>query len=752
MEKIEVKKRDGSKEPFNPEKINEVVSWACEGFSDVSPTDIILHSKIKIFNGITTQQIHEILIKSAADLITEEVPDYQYVAAKLVTFNLRKKVWGSHKPISLFKLISRLVEKGIYDENILKFYTKEEIDYFDNKIKHDRDYLFAYAGIQQLIDKYLIKNRSTGEVYETPQFAYMIIGMIMFAKYKENRDKHIVKFYNHVSTFKLSLPTPILAGVRTMIRQFASCCLIDIDDTLDSIFTSNTSVGKYTAQRSGIGLNFGRIRPIGSTIRNGEVIHTGVIPYLKMFEACVKSTQQSGLRGGGGTVHFPWFHYEIEDVLVLKNNSGTDENRVRKLDYSIQLNRLFYERVLENKEITLFSPHEANGLYEAFTYNDKFEELYLKYEKDESLVFRKKIKARDLLNSIVKERLETGRIYIMHIDHCNLNSSWNVPVYMSNLCQEILQPTKPQQSLDNSDLNAEIGICILSALNLLEIKNDTELESVCDTTVRFLDELIDYQNYPVFAAENFTKNRRSLGIGITNLAAWFAKNKVKYHDKEALSLIDEKMEKIQFFLLKASNALAQEKGACAKFNETSYSRGVLPIDRYNKNIDLLVSRKLSCDWEGLRESIAKSGLRHSTLTAVMPCESSSLVQNSTNGIEPPRTALSIKRSAVNSLKQLIPNVKNKEHYTFAFDIPDNKCLINVSAVIQKWVDMSISLNFYYDYSKFKNSQIPLSLLAQEQIYAYKMGIKTIYYTNSNDGDKQRDISEEKGCASGACSL
>jgi ribonucleoside-diphosphate reductase alpha chain len=630
------------------------------------------------------------------------------------------------------------------DETSADKWTIEEIEIFGNYINHNRDYLFTYAGLQQMIDKYLVKNRSAGNIYETPQFAYMAIAMCLF-----NSMDDVKSAYDAYSTHKINLPTPIMAGVRTNIRQFASCVLVDVDDNLDGIFSSVHAVGKYTARRAGIGLNIGRLRPINSPIRGGEVIHTGLIPYLKNFESAVKSTSQNGLRGGSATVHIPFWHYEIEDVMVLKNNAGTDDNRVRKLDYSVQFCKLFYERLIKNEDITLFSPHEAEGLYEAFGNNEEFEKLYTKYENSRSLKFKKKVPARKIAEIYARERLETGRIYSMNIDTANENGSWDVPCYMSNLCQEIIHPTKPIKSIDDPD--GEIGICILSALNLLELTNEKDIEDACRMAVRTLESVIDYQHYPVIAGENFTRNRRSLGIGITNLAGFLAKNKLKYGDPEALELIHETMEQIQWHLLNASCELAEQRGECPKFCETKYSKGLLPIDWYKKSVDELVKPEYNMDWEGLRKRIEKHGLRHSTMSAIMPCESSSVIQNSTNGIEPVRSLLIHKKAKNGVLKQVVPNYHmRKKYYTMAWDMPDNKAMINTAAVIQKFVDMSMSTNLYYNYNHYEDGNIPLSVIIKDQIYAYKYGLKNLYYLNTPDGDGETE--KEMNCESGACAI
>jgi len=742
---MQVTKRNGKKEEFAVEKIHKVVEWATKGINGVSFSDIEMNANLSLYDGITSDQIHKILIKSANDLISKSNPNYQYVAAKLLNMQLRKEVWGyGDQPTDFLLFLQRNVDNGIYDPAILDKWDESQVDSLGKYINHSRDDLFTYAGLQQMIDKYLVKNRSKGSIYETPQFAYMCIAMCLFDTMDE-----VKKAYDCYSTFKINLPTPIMAGVRTNIRQFASCVLVDVDDNLDAIFSSIHAVGKYTARRAGIGLNIGRMRPINSPIRGGEVIHTGVIPYLKNFESAVKSTSQNGLRGGSATVHIPFWHYEIEDILVLKNNAGTDDNRVRKLDYSIQFCKLFYDRLIKNEDITLFSPHEAKELYESFGDNEKFEELYLKYEGKKTFKFKKKIPARKLAEIFARERLETGRIYSMNIDNANEHGSWSVPCHMSNLCQEIIHPTNPIQSID--DPEGEIGICILSALNLLELTSEKDVEEACRMAVKTLDAVIDYQNYPVLAGETFTKNRRSLGVGVTNLAGFLAKNKLKYEDPEALELIHETMEQIQWNLISASCELAEEKGKCPKFDETKYSEGLLPIDWYKKSVDELVKPNYNMDWEGLRKRIKKHGLRHSTLSAIMPCESSSVIQNSTNGIEPVRSLLTHKKAKNGVLKQLVPNYHmRKNYYTLAWDMQDNISMMNVAAVIQKFVDMSMSTNLYYNYAHYEDGNIPLSVLIKDQIYGYKYGLKNFYYANTPDGDGETE--KEMTCEGGACSI
>jgi len=742
---MQVQKRNGKFEAYNVEKIHKVLEWAIKDINNVSWSDIEMNAKLSLNDGISTKDIHQILIKSSNDLTSPSKPNYQYVASRLLNMSLRKDLWERYdNPPSLVSHIKNNIEKDIYDPSILNKWNSQQLEKIESFIDHDRDYLFTYAGLQQLIDKYLVKNRATGELYETPQFAYIAIAMALF-----NTLEDVEEAYECFSTFKINLPTPIMAGVRTKIKQFASCVLVDIEDDLNSIFASVHAVGKYTARRAGIGLNIGRIRPINSSIRGGEVIHTGLIPYLKIFESTVKATSQNGIRGGSATVHVPFWHYEIEDIMVLKNNAGTDDNRVRKLDYSVQFNKLFYERLIKNEDITLMSPEETGGLYSSMNNNEDFKKLYEKYENSRYIKMKKKINARKLSEIFAKERLETGRIYVMNIDNANEHGSWDAPVYMSNLCQEIIHPTIPIKSID--DKYGEIGICILSALNLLELENDNDIQEACSVAVRTLENVIDYQDYPVAAGENFTKNRRSLGIGITNLAGFLAKNKLKYDDSDTLKLVHQTMEKIQWYLLNESCKLAQKLGPCNKFNETKYSRGLLPIDWYKKTVDELIKPEYTMDWEGLRSRIKQYGLRHSTLTAIMPCESSSVIQNSTNGIEPVRSLLPYKKAKNGILKQLVPNYSSrKNYYTLAWEMKDNKAILNICAILQKFIDMSISVNLYYNYSHYPEGNIPLSILIKDQLYGYRYGIKNFYYCNTPDGDGQTE--KASGCDSGSCAI
>jgi len=728
-----VHKRNGDIEGLNLEKIHRVVADACEGLgSGVSASQIEMNSGLQFYDGIETSDIQEILVRSASDLISLEQPNYQFAAARLLLYGLRKQVFGSQWPKGyphLFEHATGCVTKGVYDGSILSKYTKEEWDKIDSWIDHDRDLLFTYAGLRQVADKYLVQDRSTNEVYETPQYMYIMIATTLFQDYPiETRLDYVRRYYNAISRHYINIPTPVIAGVRTPIRQFASCVLVDIDDTLDSIFSSDMAIGKYVAQRAGIGINAGRIRGINSKIRGGEVQHTGVVPFLKKFESTVRCCTQNGIRGGSATVHFPIWHQEIEDILVLKNNKGTEDNRVRKLDYSIQLSKLFYERFIKNLPITLFSPHDVPGLYDAFG-SDTFDELYIKYESD-STIPRSTVDAQELILDLLKERAETGRIYLMNIDHCNSHSSFKDKVYMSNLCQEITLPTDPIQHIDGS---GEIALCILSAINVGKLRGLDEIEELCDLSVRALEELIDYQKYPVEAARRSTLARRSLGVGFIGLAHYLAKNNVKYEDPKAWKLVHDLTEAFQYNLLKASNKIAEEKGACDAFNKTKYFDGYLPIDTYKKDVDEIVPNKLNYDWEELRESIRIHGLRHSTLSAQMPSESSSVVSNATNGIEPPRDYISTKKSKKGPLKQIVPNIATlKNNYTLLWDMPSNAGYINIVAVMQKFFDQAISGNWSYNPNQFENNEVPTSVMAQDLLTTYKYGWKTSYYQNTYD--------------------
>ena len=738
MTEIRVKKSNGrGNEDLKLEKIHRMVEYACEGLAGVSESQIEMNANLQFYDGISTKDIQEILVRSANDLISLDNPNYQFVAARLLLYGLRKGVYGGHPDYRPFTVdhVKNCIEKGVYDASILDAYSEEEWQTIDSYIDNDRDNLYTYAGLRQVLDKYLVQDRSTGEVFETPQQMYIMIAATLFQRYPiETRLSYVKKYYDAISKHKINIPTPVMAGVRTPIRQFASCVLVDADDTLDSIFSSDMAIGKYVAQRAGIGINAGRIRGINSKIRGGEVQHTGVVPFLKKFESTVRCCTQNGIRGGSATVHFPIWHQEIEDIIVLKNNKGTEDNRVRKLDYSIQLSGLFYKRFISDGDITLFSPHNVPGLYEAFGLPE-FDELYEQYEQDET-VPKKTIKAQTLILNMLKERAETGRIYLMNIDHCNSHSSFKDKVNMSNLCQEITLPTDPIQHIDG---DGEIALCILSAINVGKINRLEELDDLCDLAVRGLDALIDYQQYPVKAAKHSTINRRSLGIGYIGLAHYLAKNGAKYDSPEAVKLVHDLTERFQYALLHSSNMLAMEKGACGYFGKTKYAQGILPIDTYKSEVDEIISNDLSCDWEYLRGRIMEYGLRHSTLSAQMPSESSSVVSNATNGIEPPRDYLSIKKSKKGPLKQIVPSYQSlKNNYTLLWDMQSNEGYIKITAVMQKFFDQAISGNWSYNPENYPDNEVPVSVMANDLLTTYKYGWKTSYYQNTYDAKKDGD--------------
>lgn len=753
---MHVKKRDGRLEPADFDKVHNVLMWAATGLNNVSVSQVEIKSKIQMYDGIETSKIHEVMIKSAADLISKESPDYQFLAARLAIFHIRKKAYGKFTPPSLFDHVSKLTQMGKYDKGILESYSKKEIDEMDQYIDHDRDLNFSYAAVKQLEGKYLVQNRVTKEIYESPQMLYVLIAACLFSHYdKDVRMSYIKRFYDVTSQFKLSLPTPIMSGVRTPTRQFSSCVKIDCGDSLDSINAAASSIVKYVSQRAGIGINGGRIRALGSKIRDGEGFHTGLIPFYKYFQSAVKCCSQGGVRGGAATLFYPIWHLDVESLLVLKNNRGVEENRVRHMDYGVQINKVMYDRLIKGEDITLFSPNDVPGLYDAFFQDQAlFEELYKKYEQD--LFIRKtKIKAVDLFSLFMQERAGTGRVYVMNVDHCNTHSAFLeklATVYISNLCLEITLPTKPLNDV-NSD-EGEIALCTLSAFNLGAISDLSELEELADIAVRALDSLLDYQSYPVKAAKKATLSRRALGVGVINYAYYLAKNGVRYTDGSAMSLTHKTFEAIQYYLLKASNKLAMEVGACDAFSETKYSKGILPIDTYKKDVDEVCNEPLHLDWEELRASILAHGLRNSTLTALMPSETSSQISNATNGIEPPRGLISVKASKDGVMKQVVPEIETlADSYELLWDMNSNHGYIKLVAVMQKFVDQAISANTNYDPAKYPGSKVPMKELLRDLLTAYKYGLKTLYYHNTRDGasDEQNEIASD-GCESGACKI
>jgi len=749
-----VAKRDGRLVELDLEKIHRVITWAAEGLENVSVSQVELRAQIHLYDGIKTEDIHETMIKSAADLISEETPDYQYLSARLAVFHLRKKAYGQFNPPTLFDQVTRMVKLGRYDAKLLEDYTKNEFDQMDRFIRHCRDLTFSYAAVKQLEGKYLVQDRVKGTIYESAQFIFVLVAACLFADYpKKTRLSYVERFYNAVSSFRISLPTPIMAGLRTPTRQFSSCVLIECNDSLDSISATSSAIIKYVSQRAGIGINAGRIRALGSPIRNGEAFHTGCIPFFKHFQTAVKSCSQGGVRGGSATLFYPIWHLEVEDLLVLKNNRGVDENRVRHLDYGIQFNKLMYGRMLKNQPISLFSPSDVPGLYDAFFADQtEFERLYLKYEKDDS-IRKKQISGLELFTLFAQERANTGRIYLQNVDHCNTHSPFDpsvAPIRQSNLCLEISLPTHSFENLQ--DEAGEIALCTLSGINLGRLESLDELADLSDLVVRALDSLLDYQGYPLPAAKAASLNRRTLGVGVINYAYYLAKNGVRYSDGSAKALTHQTFEALQYHLLEASVQLAKEFGACPKFNETTYAQGILPIDTYKKDLDKICDEPLRYDWEALRKKIKKHGLRNSTLTALMPSETSSQISNATNGIEPPRGLISVKSSKDGILKQVVPEFERlKNRYELLWNIPNNKGYLELVGIMQKFVDQSISANTNYDPNHYPDGKVPIKEIIKDILTAYKLGIKTLYYHNTRDGasDQQTDLDD---CAGGACKL
>ncbi len=755
IDKLQVTKRDGRLELINLDKIHKVITWAAEGLDNVSVSQVELKSHIQFYEGIKTRDIHETIIKAAADLISENTPDYQYLAARLAIFHLRKIAYGQFNPPSLFNQVKTLTDNGKYDAHILADYSREEFDELNDYLDHNRDLNLAYAAVEQMAGKYLVQDRVTKTVFESPQFLYMLVGMCLFANYdKAERLDFVKRFYDATSQFKISLPTPIMSGVRTPSRQFSSCVLIECGDSLDSINATTSAIVRYVSQRAGIGINAGRIRALGSPIRGGEAQHTGCIPFYKLFQTAVKCCSQGGVRGGAATLFYPLWHLEVESLLVLKNNRGVEDNRVRHMDYGVQINKTLYSRLIKGQDISLFSPSDVPGLYDAFFEDqDKFEALYTQYENDKSIRSRQ-IPAADLFSLMMQERASTGRIYIQNVDHCNTHSPFDAsvaPIRQSNLCMEIALPTSP---LDNiNDETGEIALCTLSAVNLGKVNNITDIEEPAELIVRALDALLDYQDYPVKAAENGSMRRRTLGVGVINYAYYLAKNGTRYSDDSALGLTHQTFEALQFYLLKASNKLAREQGACPAFNETTYSKGILPIDTYKKDLDSVCQEPLVFDWEALRADIKAHGLRNSTLTALMPSETSSQIANATNGIEPPRGLVSIKASKDGILKQVVPDIDTLKHqYELLWQMPNNDGYLKLVAIMQKFVDQSISTNTNYDPTRFEGQRVPMKVLLKDLLTAYKLGVKTLYYHNTRDGANDAQADMEDDCAGGACKI
>ncbi|RTQ91511.1 MULTISPECIES: class 1a ribonucleoside-diphosphate reductase subunit alpha [Stenotrophomonas] len=755
-DEMKVIKRDGRSEVLDLDKVHKVIQWAARGLENVSVSQVELASRLQFFDGIRTDTIHETLIKAAADLISEHTPDYQYLAARLSILHLRKICYGRFEPPRLADHLRRLTGMGLYDRHVLTDYDENELEVLNAQLDHSRDLQLAYAAVKQMEGKYLVQNRVDRRVYETPQFLYMLVSMCLFSRYpRAQRLDYVKAFYDATSLFKISLPTPIMSGVRTPLRQFSSCVLIECDDSLDSINATTSAIVRYVSQRAGIGINAGRIRALGSAIRRGAAQHTGCIPFFKMFQAAVKSCSQGGVRGGAATLFYPLWHLEAESLLVLKNNRGVEENRIRHLDYGIQINRLMYQRLIEGRDITLFSPHDVPELYDAFfTDQVAFEALYLRHEADPA-IRKRALPAVELFSLLMQERASTGRIYIQNVDHCNQHGAFDpsrAPIRQSNLCMEITLPTSPMNDINGKE--GEIALCTLSAFNLGAIDDLAELASLSRLVVRALDALLDYQQYPVQVARDATLARRSLGVGVINYAYYLARNGVRYSDGSALALTHQTFEAIQFHLLQASMELAREQGACDAFADTRYATGELPIDTYKRDVDAVCAEPLHLDWEGLRTDIARHGLRNSTLTALMPSETSSQIANATNGIEPPRGLVSVKQSKDGVLKQVVPELQAlRSQYELLWQMPGNEGYLQLVGVMQKFVDQAISSNTNYDPGRFAGGKVPMKQLLKDLLIAYRLGIKTLYYHNTRDGaDDASTAVTEDACASGACAI
>ena len=742
MTKIQVIKRDGIKEELDIEKMHKVVMWATEGITGVSASEVELKSHIQFYTGIKTVDIQETLIKSAADLISEEAPNYQYVAGRLINYHLRKQVYGDYAPWPLLKLVEHNVESGFYDRGLLEAYDTDEWEKLDSYIKHDRDETFTYVAMEQWRGKYLVQNRVTGEMFETPQMAYMLIAATLFQDYpKDIRLKWVRDYYDAISNFDVSLPTPVMAGVRTPQKQFSSCVLIETDDSLDSINATAASIVKYVSQKAGIGIGAGRIRALGAPIRKGDAFHTGVTPFYKLFQSATRSCSQGGVRNGAATLYYPIWHYEIEDLLVLKNNKGTEDNRVRQMDYGVQFNKLMYERLITNGDITVFSPHDVPEMYEAFFNDqDKFKELYERAERNTKLR-KKTYKAADLFSRFMQERKDTGRIYLQNVDHANTHSPFDekiAPVKMSNLCAEIDLPTVPLKDVNDED--GRIALCTLSAINWGNVKSPHDFEKMCKLAVRGLDALLSYQGYPIKAARKATEEFRPLGIGIINFAYFLAKNDVSYSDPAALPLVDEYAEAWSYYLIKASADLAEEQGACTRWNDLKSAQGRLPIDTYKQDVDELVKHQERMPWNDLREQIKRTGQRNATLMALMPAETSAQISNATNGIEPPRSFVSVKGSKHGQLKQVVPEYRRlKNRYELLWDQTTPEGYIKLCGVLQKYIDQGISVNTSYNPQHYEDEKIPMSLMLQHLLMCYKYGLKQLYYFNTYDGQGEVNI-------------
>jgi len=749
---INVVKRNGEIVPLDIAKIQRQVAHDCKGIDNVSPSMIEIKAQIELHDGISTETIDELLLKAMVNLIDEtENPDinnvnYQYVAGRQKVSMLRKSVYGTYTPPPLYDIVKTNVDAGMYTGELLDWYTKDEWDIIDLFLDHSKDENYTYAAIAQLAEKYLVQNRATGQIYESPQIRYAVAAATAFHNEpKEKRLKYVKEYYECASEGHFTLATPVLAGLGTTTKQFSSCVLITSDDTLDSIFAAGEMMAKYASKRAGIGLEIGRIRPVGAPIRNGEIKHTGMIPFLKKWFGDLRSCSQGGVRNASCTVTFPVWHYQFEDLIVLKNNQGTEETRVRQMDYSVVVNKMFFNRFAKNENITLFDPHDVPDLYEAY-YRDseEFETLYNMYEQKRGIK-KKVLPAVEIFkNGILKERTDTGRIYLVFIDNVINQGPFDTkldPIYQSNLCQEILLPTKPFQRIE--DEAGRIALCTLGSVNWGAFRTPQEMRKACRVLVRSLSNLLSYQDFLSVQSKLANLDFEPLGVGITNLAYWHAKRSYKYGTPEALAEVKRWMEHQAYYLTETSVELAQERGACKLSAQTYYGRGIFPWERRSEGVNELTDFSPSMDWESLREKLLKYGIRNATLMAVAPVESSSVVLNSTNGIEMPMELISVKESKAGSFVQVVPEYKRlKNRYQMMWDQKDCVEYLKTSAVLAVYIDQSLSTNTFYNPAYFAEGKVPGTLIAKNLMLAYKWGLKTIYYSLINKVGSKAALQED----------
>lgn len=775
---MHVTKRDGSTQPFDREKVERVLFWAVGELKGVSVAAISKIAEASVYDGITTAELHSVITQAAAQLIGVEEgfhPNYALVAGRLEMFRARKEAYRQYDYPHLAQHTQKLIEDGIYDKELLEPYTVDQLEELNAYVRPERDMQFHYAGAMQMTTKYLIKNRVTGRIYDAPQHAAMLIGMaVLPTRYQgEELVQQVKDFYDVVTTFEGSLPTPIWGGVRTPLRQFSSCVVVEAGDSLAEINAASDVASLYGAARAGLGINPGMIRAEGSAVRGGLAYHTGIVPFIKKIEASVKACSQGGIRGASATLFYPLWHLEFESLVVLKNNKGLELNRARRMDHCFQLNGYLWERLQRGENITLFSPHEVPGMYDAFFADTElWIRLYEDAERDPR--YRKKVMtAAEVFTALLMERFETSRIYLMHVDHCNTHSSFVpeiAPIRQSNLCVEVCLPTKPLQTVD--DAMGEVSLCTLAGVNMGKVLTNGQLRRVTRVLVNFLDALLDYQDYVVPAARNATMKYRPLGVGITNYANWLAKHEARYSDGSGNNLTHAYMEAFQYYLIEASVDLAKRFGAAPGFHATKYARGLMPIDHYKQAVDELHDEPLHMDWDGLRAEVMRHGMRNCTLSALMPCESSSQVSNSTNGIEPPRELVSVKGNADMTITQVVPDYDElKGVYETLWEMPDNEGYLALVGIMQKFVDQSISTNTSYYPDRFPDGKVPLQVIVRELLLAYRWGVKTLYYNNVNDGQgvdelgkgakspseaepetSQEPVDLSSGCDSGACAL